>query len=295
MAITSRGKMWEFMNSFWMLWLFTLGIFNWISFLYIGFRAKQKKWMLYGLAYAIPFMIMMMADANESLSELGATLALLIFLISLIHGFIARKEYLLRLEALQESKGQRMAEMKEKIASQYNPNGVTVETDSGATNSSVNRQVDSSASHPVSAPKESITLPPKEVEKITPKVNDFDLLPPVQGPYANKSTESPKPQNSVKTVPSKIEEREEKAKKEEKQLLDLNQASVDELASLPGIGPILAKKAVQVRESQQGFRQLEDFAAALQLKPHIVERIRPMVTIKALSRRQGRSGRVVDY
>ena len=79
--------------------------------------------------------------------------------------------------------------------------------------------------------------------------------------------------------------------------VDLNASSEQELAALPGVGIIIAKRAVAVRESRRGFRSVEDFGEALGLKPHVVERIRPLVYVSPTeqNRRQESSGRIVDF
>jgi DNA uptake protein ComE-like DNA-binding protein len=81
-------------------------------------------------------------------------------------------------------------------------------------------------------------------------------------------------------------------------LVDLNHASEQELAALPSIGIILAKRAVDLRETRGGFRSVEDFGEALDLKPHKVERIRPLVSASTPVQRSQppeSPGRVVDY
>jgi DNA uptake protein ComE-like DNA-binding protein len=81
-------------------------------------------------------------------------------------------------------------------------------------------------------------------------------------------------------------------------LVDLNHASEQELAALPSIGIILAKRAVDLRETRGGFRSVEDFGEALDLKPHKVERIRPLVSTSTPVQRSQppeSPGRVVDY
>jgi DNA uptake protein ComE-like DNA-binding protein len=81
-------------------------------------------------------------------------------------------------------------------------------------------------------------------------------------------------------------------------LVDLNDSSERELAALPGIGVILAKRAVGLRKVRGGFRSVEDFGEALNRKPHVVERIRPLVSVSPPVQRPQRPdspGRVVDY
>lgn len=80
-------------------------------------------------------------------------------------------------------------------------------------------------------------------------------------------------------------------------LLDLNAATEGELASLPGVGVVLAKRAMTTRSQRGGFASVDEMGHALELKPHVVERLRPLVT--AGSRREqsgaGRTGRLIDF
>jgi hypothetical protein len=80
--------------------------------------------------------------------------------------------------------------------------------------------------------------------------------------------------------------------------LELNSASEEELAALPGVGGTLARRAVEVRESRGGFSSVDEFGHALGLKPHVVERLRARLLVGArpAPRPTPRpSGRVVDY
>ncbi len=79
--------------------------------------------------------------------------------------------------------------------------------------------------------------------------------------------------------------------------IDLNSATETQLAGLPGVGIILAKRAVIERQRRGGFGAVEEFCDALGLKPHIAEHIRPLVEIGPKGNLQGSSssGRVIDY
>lgn len=59
--------------------------------------------------------------------------------------------------------------------------------------------------------------------------------------------------------------------------LDLNSASQLEIALLPGIGPILAKNAINIRQSNGKFESVDDFCIKLKLKPHITKNIEKLV------------------
>jgi competence ComEA-like helix-hairpin-helix protein len=55
--------------------------------------------------------------------------------------------------------------------------------------------------------------------------------------------------------------REEKPAGEDKQLIDVNKASAEDFARLPGIGPKLAQRIVTFRKKQGPFRRIEDLLA----------------------------------
>ena len=75
---------------------------------------------------------------------------------------------------------------------------------------------------------------------------------------------------------------------------DVNTAPEGELAALPGVGPILAKRAIDLRSQHGGFTSIDAFGDALGLKPHTLERLRPHLTASA-PKPQQRTGRRVDY
>lgn len=80
--------------------------------------------------------------------------------------------------------------------------------------------------------------------------------------------------------------------------VEINTAGKDELAALPGISIILAKKIIKFRETKRPFTSLDDVAQALGLKPHIVERLQELVTVSATSAGstiKQNLGRVVDF
>jgi DNA uptake protein ComE-like DNA-binding protein len=84
-------------------------------------------------------------------------------------------------------------------------------------------------------------------------------------------------------------------------LIDLNAADEAALAALPGVGVILAKKAIQARQERGGFQGFDEFCDALDLQPQIREKLRPLVIIRAPAaspppqQPPERGGRVVDF
>jgi hypothetical protein len=103
MSVTAKGKRWETLHSLWIGWTFTFGLFNWIAFIYIGFRAKQWKWILWGVLYLVPITVVILLLAAEASAALGAPAVLLTFgvgVASIFHAFWLRGDYLRRLETL---------------------------------------------------------------------------------------------------------------------------------------------------------------------------------------------------
>jgi competence protein ComEA len=61
--------------------------------------------------------------------------------------------------------------------------------------------------------------------------------------------------------------------------LDLNRASADELASLPGIGTVLAQRVVAFRESVGGFQKIEDLREVKGIGAKKYDRLKSLVTV----------------
>jgi len=62
--------------------------------------------------------------------------------------------------------------------------------------------------------------------------------------------------------------------------INLNQASVDELVSLPGIGPSYAKRIVEYREKHGPFQRVEDLLNVRGIGDRTLDKLRDQVTVK---------------
>lgn len=125
---TSKGKRWELLHSLWIGWaLFTFGFLSWVAFAYAGFRAKQKKWFVWGAVYSTPFVLSILSaivfggagSEPKWVTNLGVTLLLIVWPVSIGHAFWIRKEYLLRLQALQRREGDPDIALKRRLAAEY--------------------------------------------------------------------------------------------------------------------------------------------------------------------------------
>ena len=65
--------------------------------------------------------------------------------------------------------------------------------------------------------------------------------------------------------------------------LDLNQASVEELDTLPGVGPAIARRIVAFREKNGAFKRIEDLMNVRGIGEKTFLRLRDLITVKAPS------------
>jgi len=63
--------------------------------------------------------------------------------------------------------------------------------------------------------------------------------------------------------------------------VDLNRASLAELETLPGIGPVLAQAIIDYRSAHRGFRSVDELADVRGIGPARMEQLRPLVTISS--------------
>jgi len=62
--------------------------------------------------------------------------------------------------------------------------------------------------------------------------------------------------------------------------VNLNRASVDELQTLPGVGPVLAQRMVDWRKAHGRYRAVDDLQEVKGIGKKRLEQLRPLVTVK---------------
>ena len=105
-------------------------------------------------------------------------------------------------------------------------------------------------------------------EPITP------LPPPAPAPREPRSRRSASPPRSVETPRQSSEQA-----APDPRPLDLNQASVDQIARLPGIGPALARRIFEERERRGRFDSPETLRQILGLGPKKLGALRDLITV----------------
>lgn len=91
-AVPARAGRWWWRYSLWIMWTFTLGVLNWVSFVYVGLKARSRGWILWGLAYAIP-MVLTIASIGSGYLQYAIALQVLVSIVSIVHAFLIRPVY----------------------------------------------------------------------------------------------------------------------------------------------------------------------------------------------------------
>lgn len=274
MAVTSRGRNWELAHSIWICWvLLTCGFFNWVAFLYIGVRASQKKWIVWGGIYSVPFLLSIVSAAvsdgqgiqPEWLGTLEVLLAMILWLVSVFHAFKVRREYLIRLDSSQRSVAERNADLYSRVRAEY------------GTDAPVGSHLPRPASSGFETTRSRDVGHNPRTRPSEPIHGSADDAPGnALGNMADGASPRGMPQDSG---------------------VDVNNASEQEIAALPGVGLILAKRIVNLRGERGGFDSVENLGMTLGLRPHIVERLRERVSFGAVEQRREQEppGRTVDF
>jgi len=264
MTVITRDKKWEWKNSFWLLWVLTL-FFGFISFLWIGPRAKQMKWTLSGFAYLLigfgSFLVATDEGLQQILSETVMNFLTWVWFITgivcLIHALVIRKDYLNRRWEI--------------ISAQQFVENNAARENFEVPASSIQQPMITPPSHAVPQSNQ----PQPEVRFCAKTGN------PLQGEHSSASTSQVKAQ----------------AQQQFKKKIDLNNAPEQELTTLPGVSVVLAKRAVTLRESNGKFTSTQDFCKRLGIMPHFAVQIEKLSTVSSSTMPPTPSpgtGRVVD-
>ncbi|OAB35981.1 hypothetical protein [Paenibacillus glacialis] len=107
MNTTRKSLFWNVAHSWWILLTFTFYL-NGIAFLYIGTKVKHKRWSIFGVIYSLPIIFTIIVILVHPEFGILPTISMILLfsggLISIIHAFRIRREFLIRLEGQQNVK-----------------------------------------------------------------------------------------------------------------------------------------------------------------------------------------------
>ena len=115
-SYTNRGKGWEWLQSWWMLFvLLPFGITSFIAFLYAGIRVKTKKWILYSFFYLGAFILAWKTPDSGT----GALIAISAWVIAIVSVFRIRPVFLIQLDVLKETKSEKLTKIRQEAKSKF--------------------------------------------------------------------------------------------------------------------------------------------------------------------------------
>jgi len=92
-VVTGRAKYrWWWRHSLWIIWTFAFGLLSWVSFFYIGVRARSATWIVAGLVYLLP-VIAFFASLGTWWWRIALPTMLAMGAISVAHALAARPKY----------------------------------------------------------------------------------------------------------------------------------------------------------------------------------------------------------
>lgn len=253
-----RGIGGTIVNSLWLIPTFFI-FFNWVPFIVIGIRSKNRNWTNSGIIYSLFVLaLFVFSDKDSDTYNILILAYLLSWLTSIIHAVLIRGRYLADINIVYQA---------------------TYSVDNG---------------HYINKNHGSYEW--KDTKTENKKSTDY------QSAYLN-TTES---HNSCSTDEANSryefstgasEQPNDISNQIEAGLVDINNCSEEEMAQLPGVGTILAKKAIEVRKEKGGFSSKQEFFDALLLKPHIIERLADRIIVNSASEKKEKLNktRVVDF
>ncbi len=270
---------WRRTHSAYTLWaLFGLGF---VSLLYTGIRAKRKDWS----AWAVPYGILVIGAASisggspedpDAPATLAGNVSTAVFgiawVLSAVHVFWVRKDWL-RWKAAAAGRPQ-----------WYEGYGASPASQPGADLGAIGLEDLTSDYLAPIRPGAGSSLPPPPPPPTAPL---RQRPPPPAHTSAGVADESLPPQPIVRPLPGT---------EGSSDLVDLNTATLEELASLSGVGVATAHRFVEERNRRGGFASVDEAAVAVGAQPHVRSRLqeKAFVSDRQPPRRSGRAGRIVD-
>jgi DNA uptake protein ComE-like DNA-binding protein len=310
-GVTTRGVGWE-MRQLWFLAFFLTFFGYWVPLVYMGLRTLQFRWVIYGLFYAGPLVLLAMVLASggagpDGMHFSGGTITRMwqavggFWFIAAIHTWNAREEFLMIVSERQFDR----EELEERVRSRID---ATAEGEAGGAPRAPRRLLNVNRV----SETELAMLPglgterAREALRLREQMGDFrsfaDFAQKLQLPAETSTRLRPlfEPDSEQVALAIPKDDPAYRVLPDGNRVLEINWASAEALGALPGLGPETARRAVALRDGDGPFKSLEDFRFRLGLPMDTLIKIGPFVSVISMSTRPGggserkTGGRIVD-
>jgi DNA uptake protein ComE-like DNA-binding protein len=301
---TTRGRGWEARQS-WFFLLFLTYFLYWVPLVYMGLRVLQFRWVVYGLFYAGPAaslaLLLWLGGMPDGVVRYSWYTTSAFWVFALINTWAAREEFLMRLAEAHDERDDMRARVRQKLEE-------TLEGDPEATVTPARRLL-----HWNTATETELAMLPglgpqraKEALGLRSQVGGFGSF----RQFAERLQLSEQTQTRLrplfvedefgKTAEIAPSDPAYRVLPDGRRVLELNWASAETLAALPGLGPEVGRRAVALRDGDGPFKSIEDFRFRLNLTMDAIIKITPYVSVISMSTKAAggsstkTGGRIVD-
>lgn len=278
-SITGKSKKWEWANSWWILFtFFPLGLLAFVSYIYIGKTARQIKWYIAGVVYLAAAWFVLLVPSDIVPFELKNTLYVVIWIISIIHAFLSRKQYLIRRSYIIDNK------VNEKSAEN--------------TRNQVYAEMDRQLNGQKNSPKTGFKNNKKNIQRDTRLDFEQQLSNITSGKNTAKTdtqsdenlqilgSQNPSAQNAQASVSEGVSATEK---------IDINHCTLQQLIALPGVSAVMAKKAEAYRNEKGRFASVDEFFEVTGLQPHFAQQVKERLVCGDAAETEKKKGRILDF
>ena len=287
---------------------------------WIGGRARKGSWIFFGILYLVASLVISMFLAefrytNITLYFVVAIVCFLGYLTAIVHALLVRKKYLIRREAILDLAKITNSKYSGEIRRKYVGGTVgPAQAHAPTTLSQTPLSAAQAQNHMPTAPTQThAPTAPTQTHAPTAPAQAYMPPAPAQAYVTTASTAPaqayapitpgqpfPPPLNVAPADSAYYATQDALAQASSQsslQRIDLNSCSEQELANLPGVGVVLAKRAIELRGQTGGFISTQDFSQRLGLMPHFAVQVDGLAYVASYVPAQlppQASGRIVD-
>ncbi len=265
---------WKIMNLFWVVFSFIF-LVNGVGIIYAGHKANNRNWLIEGIVYQLfptSLILLLMIDPNSSFGVTLTGIYLLTWVVCIVRTFFIANNYL--------------KYMKNKSINMYNSRQINQNNHQTSYNNpnqsydmTGNVQYNNSPNYNNQNP-DIKSNPLTDEYEISMKSNNCNN-PPMENPSKNEAFPRDNPinfdnnnQNTLNNTPDNIP------------IVNINTATVDEIALLPAMDIQKAEKIVELRNNGEMINSLDDLKRKLDLDDYQVNQMKDYILITSMTQRR---------